>query len=43
MTYEFIDEQREAYPLRTLCDVLDVSSSGYYDWNGRDESAQVTR
>jgi len=41
--YDFIDEQREAYPVRTLCDVLDVSASGYYDWNARDASAQATR
>jgi putative transposase len=43
MTYAFIDEHRDQYPVRTLCDVLDVSASGYYDWEDRDASAQVTR
>jgi putative transposase len=43
MTYAFIEENRDHFPVRTLCDVLDVSVSGYYDWKDRDASAQATR
>jgi putative transposase len=30
--YAWIDGQREAYPLQSMCDLLDVSTSGYADW-----------
>lgn len=32
MKYVWIDSQRDFYPLRALCEVLDVSTSGYADW-----------
>lgn len=31
-------QQSGHYPVRELCRVMDVSSSGYYSWWGRDES-----
>jgi putative transposase len=43
MTHAFIEENPDHFPVRTLCDVLDVSVSGYYDWEGRDASVQATR
>ena len=30
MRYQFIDEQKKAYPLKVLCTVMEVSRSGYY-------------
>ena len=38
MKYSFIREHRKAYSLARLCRMLDVSSSGYYDWIDRPES-----
>lgn len=35
MRYAFIRENRSAHSLSILCDVLGVSSSGYYDWLDR--------
>lgn len=35
MRYAFIRENRSAHSVSTLCDVLGVSSSGYYDWLDR--------
>lgn len=32
MKYAWIDVQRSAYPLPTLCGVLSVSQSGYRAW-----------
>jgi putative transposase len=33
--YQFIQEHRHEHPVRTMCRVLRVSSSGFYDWFGR--------
>jgi hypothetical protein len=32
MNYQFIQEQRLEFPVRVLCEVLEVSESGYYEW-----------
>jgi putative transposase len=36
--YAFIGNQRDAHDLSKMCAVLEVSSSGYYDWVDRPES-----
>jgi len=38
MRYQFIDEQKKAWPITLMCDVLGVSRSGYYDWTAGDLS-----
>lgn len=39
MKYAFIKNQRRWHALTRLCSVLDVSTSGYYDWLDRPPSA----
>ena len=35
MTFAFILAEKAHYPVRTMCEVLEVSRSGYYAWRGR--------
>jgi putative transposase len=39
--YAFIHSHRQQFKIIRMCDVLDVSSSGYYDWIDRPESART--
>jgi putative transposase len=32
MTYRFIEEHRNQWPVRWLCETLEVSTAGYYAW-----------
>ena len=43
MRYAWIDTQRDGYPLKRLCRVLQVSRSGYYAWRRRQPSATAQR
>ena len=38
MSYPFIAEYAQQYPVSTMCRVLGVSVSGYYDWHTREPS-----
>ena len=40
MRYRFIDAHKKVWPIRLMCQVLKVSPSGYYDWQGRSPSPQ---
>lgn len=38
MRYAWMKEHRQEYPIPVMCNVLDVSDSGYYEWLGREPS-----
>jgi putative transposase len=35
VTYRFIDEHKDRWPARLLCETLEVSPAGYYAWRQR--------
>ncbi len=41
MRYRLIDAQKKAWPVSLMCDVLNVSRSGYYDWRARGPSQRA--
>ncbi len=43
MTYRFIEDHREHWPVRLLCETLEVSTAGYYAWRERPSSSQEQR
>lgn len=43
MTYHFIDEHRDRWPIAVMCDTLNVSTAGYYAWRERPTSTRQQR
>ena len=43
MRYGWIKEHQNDYPIAVMCQVLDVSDSGYYDWHNRKASPRQQR
>ncbi len=43
MKYAFIERQRTQHPVRRLCELLEVSSAGYYEWRSRPRSSRSTQ
>src|SRR3954469_25101695 len=43
MRFAFIDEHRKHWPLAVMCQMLEVSRSGYHAWCKRPVSASATR
>jgi putative transposase len=39
MSFRFIEDHRDTYPVRLMCAVLEVSPAGYYAWRERPVSA----
>ena len=43
MKYAWIREHRDSFPLAMLCQVLEISTSGYYAWLDREPSPRAQR
>jgi putative transposase len=43
MTFRFIQEHRRQWPVRLLCETLEVSTAGYYAWRKRPTSPRRQR
>ena len=43
MTYRFIEGHKGRWPVRLLCETLEVSPAGYYAWRQRPPSVQEQR
>jgi putative transposase len=43
MTFRFIEEHKGQWPVRLLCETLEVSPAGYYAWRQRPPSARQQR
>ena len=43
MTFAFIRDHQTEFPVRVLCETLEISSSGYYAWLARPVSARARR
>jgi hypothetical protein len=42
MSFRFIEDHRDTYPVRLMCAVLEVSPAGYYAWRERPASARAS-
>ena len=41
MSFRFIEDHRNAWPVRLMCAVLEVSPAGYYAWRERPVSERA--
>ncbi len=43
MRYPWIQQHRDTFPVAAMCRVLEVSDSGYYEWQRRKSSPRSKR
>src|SRR5947207_15377427 len=43
MIFRFIEEHRDCWPVRLMCETLEVSTAGYYAWRQRPKSPSQQR
>jgi putative transposase len=43
VTYRFLDQHQDQWPIRLLCETLEVSPAGYYAWRQRPRSTRQQR
>ena len=43
MKYAFVRAHHREFSIKRMCQVLEISRSGYYDWDGRKESGRSGR
>ena len=41
MTFAFIDDHKAAWPVRLMCETLEVTTAGFYAWLQRPESERA--
>ena len=41
--YQFVLAEKETFDVRTMCQVLEISASDYYEWQAEQESAHAQR
>jgi len=41
MRYKFVRDESKAHGVELLCELMEISRSGYYDWQSRSDSQRA--